>query len=129
MFEKKTCEIREIELNAIGLQNQVDLLSSENDRLRFQLCSIESSSRLKKYANLGNKISVLEKTVLSREKELRRIVECNVIESKRLQIIHQKELEEKNNQIGVFRDKVHELMSGVHKLAIKKGVKLENKSK
>ena len=107
---------RDAQLRVIQLQNQVDSLNRDNELLRGQITS--NDPMLRRYAGLSRKIITMESRAEEREQELRRVVDCNREETRRLQVLHDEELREKNEKIRVFRSSLSRLLSDVRKLAV-----------
>ena len=112
------------QLKNVKLQNKIDILCIENERLKAQLSSTVFDPEWQKYASLSKKVIVLEKRTQCREDKLRKILESSKIETRRLQILHDEEIREKDEQIENFRNKVHHLMCQVRKYALHRETEL-----
>ena len=108
------------QLKNMKLQNKVNLLCSENERLKTQLSATAFNTEWQKYASLSKKVIILEKRAQFREDELKEILQSSKVETRRLQTLHDEEIREKDEQIESCRNKVRNLMCQVRKYALQR---------
>ena len=112
-----------LHMRVIKLQNQVDTLHAENRSLRIHKSSNSSleDSAIQKYASLSRKLLEVEEKLTSREEELNYAIErtkasCSS-EIRKIQDIHEEEMNEKDRLIRSCGEKLHTLTEKVMYLA------------
>jgi len=131
-YEHDQQTIKLLQINVIRLQNKIDSLSNENNRMKLKLSNHSSleDSTFQGYATLTRKLTELEGRAERRDEELNAAIEkakdnCSN-ELRRLQIIHKEELQEKDAQIRFCREKLRQLIDRAKEIAKDKGIEIVN---
>jgi len=102
------------QMNAAMLKNQVDSLKGENLDLSKRLSSMSSGSNISRFGDISSRINEMERRATERQAELENIIkntrEQGKSESRRLQVLFEEELGEKDKQIRYFKRELEELI-------------------
>jgi hypothetical protein len=113
------------QMKSAMMQNQLDALKGENLDLSKRLSAVNNNGTISKFGDISARINELERRASDRQDELQEIIkntrEQGKAESRRLQVLHQEEMGEKDKQIRGFKRELDDMLGILKKLTGLKG--------